>query len=97
MMSLYNRRETAGQIVFEFHFLPVANLLFLLAILAALAPGCAATRRALRRCGILLMLWVAGLLPAWMEIERAMSRGSVMVSGSKFSFTIPLKVVISKA
>jgi hypothetical protein len=31
-----------------------------------------------------------------MELERAMRSGSVTVSGSKFSFTNPLKVVISK-
>jgi hypothetical protein len=96
MISLYNRHETAGQIEFEFHFVPVANLLFFLAVLASMAPGCAATRRAVRRCGFLLMLWVAGLLPAWMEIERAMKRGSVSVSGSKFSFRKPLRVVIYK-
>jgi hypothetical protein len=64
MITLYDRRETADRIVFEFHFVPVATLLFFLAVLVSLAPGCAATRRVLRRCGILLMLWIAGLLPA---------------------------------
>jgi hypothetical protein len=97
MITLYDRRETASQIVFEFHFLPAANLLFFLAVLASLAPGCAATRRVIRRCGFLLVLWIVGLLPAWIELERAMKRGSVAVSGSKFSFTNPLKVIISKA
>jgi hypothetical protein len=97
MITLYDRRETADRIVFEFHFLPLASLLFLLSVLASLAPGCAATRRVLRRCGVLLMLWIVGLLPASIELERAMRNGTVMVSGSKFSLTKPLKVVISKS
>jgi hypothetical protein len=97
MITLYDKHETADQTVFEFHFLPVANLLFGLAVLASLAPGCASTNRVVRRCGILLFLWVIGLLPAAIELERAMRSGSVLVSGSKYSFNNPLKVVIPKA
>jgi hypothetical protein len=97
MITLYDKRETAEQIVFQFHFLPVVILLFAVGLLAAMAPGCGATRRAARRCGILLVLWIMGILPAWMELERAMGSGSVVVSGSKFSFTNPLKVVIAKS
>jgi hypothetical protein len=97
MINLYDKRETADHIEFEFHFLPVANLLLFLAVLVSLAPRCAITHRVLRRCGILLILWLVGLLPAWIELERAMREGTVTVSGSKFSFTNPLKVVIPKA
>ena len=96
MNILYDRRETADQIEFEFHFLPLANLLFLLAIAAPLAPRGILTHKAERLCGILLILWIFKLLPAWIEIEKAMRHGSVSVSGSKISFNHPLKLVIPK-
>jgi len=96
MITLYDKRETAEQTVYEFHFLPVANLLFALGVLAALAPGCRATRRVIRRCGLLLFLWIVGVLPAALELERAMRSGSVIVSGSKFSFKHPLRIVVPK-
>ena len=96
MITLYDKQETADQIVFEFHFLPVANFLFVLGLLAALAPGCAATHRVMRRCSLLLIFWIAGLLPAALELEQAMRDRSVIISGSKFSFKNPLKVIIPK-
>jgi hypothetical protein len=96
MITLYDKHETAEQTVFEFHFMPVVSLIFFLAVLAAMAPGCRSTKRVVRRCGILLILWMIGLLPAAIELEQAMRAGSVLVSGSKFSFTNPLRVVIPK-
>jgi len=93
MNILYDRHETADQIEFEFHFLPLANLIFFLTVVASVAHCC---NRTLRVCGILLILWVVGLLPAWIELEKAMSSGSVIASGSKLSFPNPLRVVISK-
>lgn len=93
MMTLYDRRETADSIEFEFHLLPLANLVFFLAIAASLAPGGKSTMRV---CSVLLILWMIGLLPAWIELEKAMRSSSVVVSGSKFSFTNPVKVVIAK-
>jgi uncharacterized membrane protein YoaK (UPF0700 family) len=97
MITLYDKQETADQTLFEFHFLPLANLLFFLAVLVALAPGCKATNRVLRRCVFLLILWIVGVLPAAFEIDEAMRKGPVIVSGSKFSLTNPLKIVIPKA
>ncbi len=76
--------------------MPVANLLFFLMVTASLMPRGKCTSKILRLCGILLILWVVGLLPAWLELERAMEEGAVIVSGSKFSFNNPLRVVISK-
>jgi hypothetical protein len=97
MNTLYDRRETDAQIEFEFHHMPVANVLFLLLLTASLAPGGGRCTGKIRPvCAILLILWVIGLLPAWIELEKAMRAGSVLVSGSKISTTNPLKVIISK-
>jgi hypothetical protein len=97
MITLYDKHETADQTVYEFHFLALPNLLFALGVLAAVAPGCSVTRRVVRRCGLLLFLWIVAVLPAAIEIERAMRTGSVIVSGSKFSLTNALRVVVSKS
>jgi len=96
MNPLYDRRETADQIEFELHFIPVVNLLVFLLILASLAPGCRCTNRLRPTCGILLILFFIGLLPVGLELEEAMKAGSVRASGSKFSFTSPLRVFIDK-
>jgi len=96
MKLFFNRTETAGEIVFEFHYTPVATFVFFLGVAAMLVPGCPIARRVLRRCGVLLLLWMVGLLPAWLELEEAMRKGPVSVSGSKFSFSNPLKIVIAK-
>jgi len=96
MNTFYERRETGQQIEFEFKFVPVATFLFFGMITASLSPCGWRTNRTVRICGVLLLAWMAGLLPAWIELEKAMRSGTVLVSGSKFSFTNPLKVVITK-
>jgi hypothetical protein len=96
MNIFYDKRETEEQIEFEFHYLPVANVLFFLLVTASLAPGGNCTNKIRPLCAVLLILWIAGLLPAWIELEEAMRAGTVTVSGSKFSCANPLKVVISK-
>jgi uncharacterized membrane protein YoaK (UPF0700 family) len=96
MITLYDRRESADQIEFEFHFIPVINLLVFLLILASLVPGGRCTNRLRPACGILLILFFIGLMPAGLELEEAMRAGRVSVSGSKFSFTQPLRVVITR-
>jgi len=96
MKTFYERRETAEEIEFQFKYLPLANLLFFLAIGASLAPCGRLANRTLRICGVLLLLYIIGILPVWMDLEKAMRSGSVLVSGSKFSCKNPLKVVISK-
>jgi hypothetical protein len=96
MSTFYERQETEHQIELEFKFLPLANLLFFGMIAASLSPCGWGANRTVRICGVLLLAWMAGLLPAWMELEKAMRNGSVTVSGSKFSFSHPLKVVIAK-
>jgi hypothetical protein len=93
MNTFYDRRETDGQIEFEFHHMPLVSLVFFLALAASLGPGCS---KGVRLCCILLIVWMIGLLPAWVELEKAMRTGTAVVSGSKLSFTNPLKVVISK-
>jgi len=76
--------------------MPVASLLFFFMIIASLAPRGRCSSKIVRLSGILLILWVIGLLPAWLELEEAMKAGAVIVSGSKFSFANPLRVVIAK-
>ena len=96
MNTLYDRYETAEEIDFQFHFIPFANVLFFLLVIASLAPGGRCTNKLRPVCSILLILWIVGLLPAWIELEKAMRSGSVVISGSKFSCKNPLKVVITK-
>jgi len=96
MMILYDKLETEDQIVFEFHYVPLVSLVFFLSIATSLAPAGASTHRTIRVCGVLLLLWTIGVLPAWMELEKAMRNRPVMISGSKLSFAHPLRVVISK-
>lgn len=96
MIKLYDRQDSADQIEFKFHYMPWANMLFFLMVVASLAPRGRCSSKILRLSGILLILWVIGLLPAWIELERAMKAGAVIVSGSKFSCTNPLRVVIAR-
>jgi len=96
MITLYDRHDSPDQIEFEFHLVPVATALFFLMIIASLGPRGRCTSKTLRLSGILLILWVIGLLPAWVELEEAMKAGAVIVSGSKFSFANPLRIVIAK-
>jgi len=96
MNAFYERRETAEQIELEFKYLPVANGLVFGMIAASLCPCGRCSTRLVRILGVLLLVWMAGLLPVWKELETAMRNGSVSVSGSKFSFANPLRVVISK-
>lgn len=96
MINLYNRQDSSDQIEFTFHFTPLANALFFFMVIASLAPRGRCSSKILRLSGILLILWVIGLLPAWIELDRAMKSGAVIVSGSKFSCTNPLRVVIAK-
>ena len=96
MNALYDRRDSADQIEFTFHFMPLASVLFFFMIIASLAPRGRCSSKILRLSGILLILWLVGLLPAWVELEEAMRAGAVIVSGSKLSFSNPLRVVIAK-
>jgi uncharacterized membrane protein len=96
MITLYDRQDSADQIEFEFHFMPLANVLFFLLVTASLAPGGKCTNKLRPLCAILLILWVIGLLPAWIELEKAMEAGAVIASGSKLSFNNPLRIVIAK-
>lgn len=96
MNQIYDRRDSADQIEFTFHFIPLANALFFLMMFVSLLPRGRCTSKILRLSGILLILWIVGLLPAWIELEEAMKAGAVIVSGSKFSFKNPLRVVIAK-
>jgi len=96
MITLYDRHDSSDQIEFEFHFMPLANALFFLMVIASLAPRGRCSSKIVRLSGILLILWVIGLLPAWLELEEAMKAGAVIVSGSKFSFNNPLRIVIAK-
>jgi len=85
MIKLYDKRETDEQIEFEFRHLPLANGLFFLMLAAALSPRGRCPDTILRVSGLFLILWMVGLVPAWLELEEAMRSGSVIVSGSKFS------------
>jgi hypothetical protein len=96
MLKLYDRRDSADQIEFEFHYMPAASALFFLMVVTSLAPRGRCSSKTLRLIGVLLILWVIGLLPAWIELEGAMKEGAVIVSGSKLSWANPLRVVIAK-
>jgi hypothetical protein len=96
MNKFYDRRDSADQIEFTFHFIPLATLLFFFMVIASLLPRGICSSKILRLSGILLILWIIGLLPAWIELEQAMKSGAVIASGSKLSFKNPLRVVIAK-
>lgn len=76
--------------------MPLVSVLFFLMLMASLAPRGLCSSKVIRLSGILLILWVIGVLPAWLELEEAMKAGAVIVSGSKISFHNPLRVVIAK-
>ena len=96
MITTYERHETDKEIEYVFHLMPVVNVLFFLLLIASLSPGGKCTGRIRPVCSILLILWIIGLLPAWIELEQAMRTGTVAVSGSKICCRNPLKVLITK-
>ena len=96
MNAFYDRHDSPDQTEFTFHFMPLASVLFFLLVATSFPRGGWCTCKMRRFCGILLILWVVGLLPAWLELESAMKAGAVIVSGSKFSFKNPLRIVIAK-
>lgn len=96
MNALYDKYETDESIEYTFHFMPVVNVLFFLLLIASMAPGGPCSGRIRRASALLLILWMAGLLPIWFELDTAMRSGPATVTGSKFSCANPLRVTIAK-
>src|SRR5512141_1068537 len=92
----YDRHETEDRIEIVFHHLPWLDIaLGAAAALAVLSRG-RWTDLSFSALGLLVIAWVAGMWEPITEIQRAMDAGTVEVSGSKFSFCRPLRVVIKK-
>lgn len=96
MPLLYERHETPDRIEVTCRWLPVFYLALLVAVVLSLASRGQWTNICMSAVGILLIAWVIALWKPMREIHRAMRDDSVVVSGSKFSFTNPIKMVIKK-
>ena len=96
MSLLYERHETSDQIEVTCRFLPLLYLGFLVAIILSLASKGQWTNACMGAAGILLILWTIGVWKPMLEVHRAMKYDDVLVSGSKFSFANPIRIIIKK-
>ena len=96
MSLLYERHETPDQIQVKCKFLPLFYLALLVAIALSVASGGQWTNHCMGAVGILLIAWMVGVWKPMLEVHRAMRQDGVLVSGSKFSFVNPVKIVIKK-
>ena len=96
MSFLYQRDETSEKVEVKYRFVPLFYLALFVAIALSLISRGQWTNNCMGSFGILLIAWVIGLCKPIREINKAMKQGGVLVSGSKFSFTNPIKIVIKK-
>lgn len=96
MALLYDRHETPEQIEYRFNFLPVFYIALGVAALLSIASRGERTNEFMGAFGLLLLAWTAGTWKPAMEIQRAMNEGSVEVTGNKFSFSNPARVILRK-
>lgn len=96
MPLLYERHETSDRIEVTCRWLPVFYIALLVAVVLSLASRGQWTNVCMSAVGILLIAWVIALWKPMRQIQKAMRDDGVVVSGSKFSFTNPIKIVIKK-
>lgn len=96
MALLYEKHETPAQVEYRFQFLPVLYLAMVAAALLSLGSRGKRTNEFVGGFGLLFLAWIAGTWKPMMEIQRAMNQGTVEVTGSKFSFSNPARVMFRK-
>ena len=96
MPLLYERQETSDTIELKFRHLPWLYVALLTAVVLSLGSYGELTNEAMGGFAILLVIWVIGMWKPVRQVNRAMSQDSVVVSGCKFSFRNPLRIVMKK-
>ncbi len=96
MAYLYDRFENSEEIEYRFHFLPVLYIAMGMAALLSIASRGERTNEFLGGFGFLMLAWIAAIWKPMSEIQRAMTHDRVEVTGSKFSFSNPMRVILRK-
>lgn len=96
MSLLYDRYETPDEVEYRFHFLPVLYIAMGAVTVLSLVSRGERTNEFLGGFGLFMLAWVAGVWKPMAEIERAMRHDRVEVTGSKFSFSNPMRIMLHK-
>ncbi len=95
MALLYERKETSDEIIIAYKYWP----LFYIILIATFVLSFILERWAnilWAFFGISVIVFIIDIWKPNKEIRKAMKEGSVQVSGSKFSFSMPFTAVIKK-
>ena len=96
MPLFYERQETSDTIELKFRHLPWLYMAMLIAVVLSLVSRGQWTNTCMGGFAILVIVWMIGMWkPVW-QVKRAMSQDGVVISGCKFSFRNPLRIVINK-
>lgn len=96
MPLLYDRRVTSDTIELKIRHLPWLYVALLIAVVLSLVSLGRWTNASMGGFAVLLIVWMIGMWkPIW-QVNRAMSQDSIFVSGCKFSFRNPLRIVMKK-
>ena len=96
MVHLYERHETPDTVQVRFRYLPLFYVTLLIAVALSLISAGQWTNPCMSSMGVLLVALIIGLRKPMREVHKAMKTDGVVISGSKFSFTNPLTIVIKK-
>lgn len=96
MALFYDRHETPQEVEYRFHLLPLLYIAMGAAALLSIGSRGERTNEFVGGFGLLFLAWIAGTWKPTMEIQRAMNRGRVEVTGNKFSFSNPARVILHK-
>ena len=98
MSLLYERKETADEVIIRYKYWPIFYIALLLLIPVSLLLnvfGIDATLLGII-CIIILVLFFVDHMKPNREIRKAMREGNAQVSGSKVSFSNSLTAIIKK-
>ena len=96
MSFLYQRHETSEQIEVKCKGLPLFYIGLLIAVVLSIASRGQWTNICMSAVAVFLIFWIVGLWKPMREIQKAMNERGVLVFGSKFSFTNPIRMIIKK-
>lgn len=96
MSLLYDRFETMERVEYQFHFLPALYIAMGVATALSIASRGERTNEFLGGFGLFMLAWIAGVWKPMSEIQRAMLHDRVEVTGSKFSFSNPVRITLHK-
>lgn len=97
MALLYDRVETETETVITYKYQPILYVgLILFAILSTTDFELISSAIFNILFLAFLIFWIINLLPSYKETREAMKKGSVQVSGSKFSLKNPMTIKIRK-